>query len=120
MRLFRRPGAFVLRSLVRELRVIRDQLTIQNRALVRIADRIAPVLPETETATVRADTGLSFRDDADQYLLQEFAAKHYASTGHWPTDDEALSYLADEKTRDLHTRLVERDAEIARLAAEGR
>ena len=32
--------------------------------------------------------------------MQEFAAKTYTATGHWPSDEELLIYLADEKTRE--------------------
>src|SRR3989304_323580 len=48
-------------------------------------------------------------------LIQPYAERTVRDTGHQPTDDEILSYLADEKTRDLHTRLIERDREAERL-----
>lgn len=120
MKIGRLPSLFLLRSLIRELRGLREQQTITNTILLRLADHLAPITPVTDPDVVRVETGLSYDDPTDQAIMQDYAAKTYQSTGHWPTDDELMIYLADEKTRDLHARLVDRDAEIARLSREGR
>ncbi len=120
VKIFRLPGLFLLRTLAREAAGIRQQLAIQNQLLSRLADKFAPLDPQTDPQIVSADTGVSYVDAADQALIQAYAARIFRDTGHLITDDEALSYLADEKTRDLHTRLTERDREVERLAREGR
>jgi hypothetical protein len=120
VKIWRLPGLFLLRALVRELGQIRQLLAIQTQILGRLADRFAPITPETDPAVVKAETGVDYTDSSDQYLIQEYAARTYTATGHLPTDDEVLSYLADEKTRDLHQRLIDKDEELARLSREGR
>ncbi len=118
MSLFRRPAVLLVRVVARELTGIRQQLAIQNTLLSRLADRIAPILPEADLKTVAAQTGVDYDDAADQFLIQEFVAQHYNATGYQPTDEEILEYLADEKTRDLHTRLIERDRALKRQRRE--
>lgn len=120
MRRFRLPGLLILRSLLKELRGLQTQVAAQTAVLTRLADHVAPIAPAHDPATVRAESGVDFADDQDQFLLQEYAARIHNDTGHWPTDEQLLTYLADEKTRDLHTRLVERDRELDRLTREGR
>lgn len=114
------PGLFLLRRTVRELTGIREQLTAQTALLARLADQFAPAQPVTDREVVRAETGLSYIDPIDLTLVQAYVARTEADTGHTPTDDEILIYLADEKTTDLHRRLIERDEEQARIAAERR
>jgi hypothetical protein len=116
----RLPSLFLLRRLSRDLAGIRDQLARQTDLLQRLADHFAPADPVTDRATVSAETGVDYVDATDQLLIQQYIARTQADTGHTPTDDEILSYLADEKTHDLHTRLIERDREIERIAAERR
>lgn len=120
MKLWRLPGLFLLRSATRELTAIRQQLAIQNTLLSRLADRFAPIDPETDPVIVRTETGISHADYADQALIEAYVARTHETTGHWPTDDEILTYLADEKTVDLHRRLIARDEEIAQRTREGR
>jgi hypothetical protein len=119
-RLLRLPGLFLLRSLITELRGIRLQLTRQTDLLARLASQLAPEPPVVDRAEVARETGLDYVDPIDQAIIQQYVARTEADTGHSPTDDEILRYLSDEKTLDLHARLIERDAEIARLAAEQR
>ena len=118
MRLRWLPSLLLLRRGLRELTAIREQLTRQTDLLVRLANEFAPLPPAVDRAEVRADTGVDYVDATDQFLLQQYAERTRAATGHEPTDDELLSYLADEKTIDLHSRLVERDREAERLAVE--
>jgi hypothetical protein len=117
-RLLRLPGLWILRSLIRELRGIREQLTRQGDLLEQLAARYAPQPPVTDRETVARETGLDYVDPIDQALIQQYRERTESATGHAPTDDEILSYLADEKTKDLHERLIARDAELDRLAME--
>lgn len=119
-RLFRLPGLFLLRSLVRELAGIRAQLARQSDLLERLATRIAPQPPTAARETVAAETGLSHVDLGEQAIVLAYIERTERETGHTPTDDEVLEYLADEKTIDLHRRLIERDREAERLAEERR
>lgn len=118
MRLFRLPGLLLVRALVRELRGIREQQTLQTALLARLADHYAPQPPQTDRATVAAETGVSYMDAIDQAIILQYVERTRADTGREPTEEEILSYLSDEKTLDLHRRLIERDAEQARLAEE--
>jgi hypothetical protein len=112
------PGLFLIRRLVRELSGIREQLTRQTDILTRLANQIAPQLPAVDRAEVAAETGVSYVDAADQAIAQEYILRTERDTGHHPTDDEIMGYLADEKTIDLHERLLARDREIERLSVE--
>lgn len=112
----RLPGWFVLRSLVKELRLLREGQTEQNRLLRRLADRFAPAAPAADPAVVSRETGVTYTDPLDQALLEEYAVRIHQATGHFPTDDELLAYISDDRTRTLHQRLAERD----RLAREDR
>ena len=119
MRLRLLPGLFLLRRLIRELIGIREQMTQQTALLARLADQIAPQLPTVDRDTL-AETGLSFVDPIDQSLLLAYSARLERDTGHAPTDEELVTYLADEKTVDLHTRLIARDRELEQAATERR
>lgn len=113
------PSLLLLRRFARDLAGIRTELTRQNAALERLADRFAP-LPVAPTDQEMAETGLSYVDPVDQALILQYVARCENDTGHTPSDDEILSYLSDEKTRDLHLRMIERDQEIERLARDRR
>jgi hypothetical protein len=118
MRLRLIPGLFVIRRLVHELQGIREQITKQTDILTRLAAQVAPQLPPVDRAEVAAETGVSYVDTADQAIAQEYILRTERDTGRPPTDDEVMSYLADEKTVDLHERLIQRDREIDRLSQE--
>lgn len=115
MRLRFAAGLFVLRRLVRELSGIREQLTRQTDLLARLADQLAPPIITADPTVVQASTGVDHVDAADLALVQAYVDRTQHDTGHAPTDDEILDYLADEKTRDLHTRMIERDEALERL-----
>ena len=115
MKLARLPSLFLLRSLVRELRSLREIQTQQIGLLTRLADHFAPLTPTTDPIVVREETGLAYRDDAEQALILDYVSRTVEATGHVPTDDEILIHLSDEKTIDLHRRLADRDREIAQL-----
>jgi len=112
------PGLFLLRRVSRELTGIREQLTRQTDLLARLADTIAPLPVPVDRVIVREETGVDYVDAIDQALVIAYVERVREETGHQPTDDEILSYLADEKTIDLHERLIARDREAERLAAE--
>lgn len=120
MKLRALPSLFLLRTLTRELHRIGDQLTRQTELLARLADHVAPLTPVTDRETVAQETGVDYVDPIDQALIQDFVRRTEGDLGHHPTDDEILSYLADEKTVDLHRRLLERDRERERRERERR
>lgn len=114
--MFRRLAAgLLLRRLSRDLSALVSALNTQNVYLGRLADRFAPLDPPTDRAEVRADTGVSTFDPTEAILAQEYVERTIRDTGHVPDDEEVLIYLADEKTTDLHRRLIEREGELARL-----
>lgn len=119
MKLLRLPALLLVRRVYGELRGIRECLQRQTVLLERLVDHLAP-LPPAATDQELIDTGVSFVDPVDQLLIQQYVARCETDTGHTPTDDEILSYLSDEKTRDLHLRMIERDQEIERIARERR
>jgi|SRR5262245_6884986 len=115
--MFRRlAAALYLRRLSRDLSRLVSAVESQTVFLGRLADRYAPIDPPTERATVHAETGVSYLDPVDAELAQAYTARTYQDTGHMPDDDEILIYLADEKTTDLHKRMIERAEQLARLA----
>jgi hypothetical protein len=117
--MFKRLAAgLLLRRVVRDLTRIADALSAQNVLLARLADRFAPVDPPTIRAEVKADTGVSHLDVDEAFLAQQYIDRTLRDTGHLPDEEEILIYLADEKTLDLHTRLIAREGELARLAED--
>jgi hypothetical protein len=116
---FRRlTSAFRARRVLRDLTRLADGLDRQNVLLARLADRFAPVDPPTDRREVKVSTGVDHLDLTDAVAVEEYVARTYRDTGHYPDDEEILIHLADEKTRDLHTRLQARDQELARLAED--
>lgn len=109
------PSLLLLRRFVRELGGIREALHRQNELLERLATHFVPDLP-LPTREELADTGVSYVDPVDQLLIQQYVARCENDTGRTPTDDEIITYLADEKTIDLHKRMIDRDREIERLS----
>lgn len=109
--------ALLVRRLLRDLDRVAASLERQNALLLRLVDHLAPVDPaDSRTrAEVHADTGVSHLDATEAALAQAFILRTQRDTGHVPDDDEVLIYLADEKTHDLHQRLVQRDADLSRL-----
>jgi hypothetical protein len=105
-----------LRRVSRDLARIASTLEAQTALVARLVDRLAPVDPPTERATLNAETGVSYLDPLDAALAQTYVTRTLAETGHLPSDEEIVLYLGDEKTVDLHTRLTERAAEVERLA----
>lgn len=113
-------AAIYLRRISRDLAALGTALTRQNDLLTRLADRYAPADPPTERALVSADTGLSHLDAAEAAVALDYVSRTQRDTGHIPDDEEVLIYLADEKTTDLHKRLIEREAQLTRLAEDRR
>jgi hypothetical protein len=107
-----------LRGALRALTGIHRELQRQNLLLERLANHFVPALPTADHATVRADTGVSYLDPTETALAYDYIARTKRDTGAEPTDEDVLIYLADEKTRDMHLRLAERDQQIERLARD--
>lgn len=101
MRFFFGRGVAV-RRLVRALEGIERQLAAQTALLDRLATQFIPApLPEP-TPAEQADTGVSYLNEAERIVADTFVARTIQATGHAPTDDEILQYLADESTTALH------------------
>lgn len=106
--LLKRLGAaLLLRQGVKELTGIRLHLAEQNVLLRRLADHLAPQLPAG--AVESADTGVSYLDAIEGGQVLDYIAKTERDLGRAPTEEEILSYLADERTVDLHERLRRED-----------
>jgi hypothetical protein len=112
----RLAGLLYLRRVARSLDAITASLDRQGDLLLRLVDHLAPPPPPADRAAVREDTGVSFLDPQEAYLAATYIARTQNDTGHIPTDEEVMIYLADEKTRDLAARLTARDVELTRLA----
>lgn len=112
---------WTLRRALRVLDRIDQRLEAQHTLLVRLADHYAPqpAAPATGNA-VAADTGVSFLDPVESALAAQYTARTRHDTGHDPTEEEVLTYLADEKTVDLQRRLAARDEELATRDARAR
>jgi hypothetical protein len=117
-------GGLLLRTLVKELRGIRLQLTRQNDTLDRVIGLYAPaaLLPVVPPSPAElADTGITFLDAIEAGAVDTYIERTKADTGRAPTDEEILIWLADEKTTSLHQRLREREqlSDLARLGGKG-
>jgi len=116
--MFRRlAAALVLRRVTRDLHAMVEALHAQNGLLARLVDHVAPVAPAPERRVVYADTGVDHFDPIDGQLADAYIARTEQDTGHTPDDEEVAIHLADEKTVDLHSRLVAREADLERLRA---
>jgi len=107
-----------MRRAVRALDAIGGQLARQNDLLERVADALAPRVPVTDPRDVVTLTGVDHLDALELSLAETYAERTERETGHRPTEDEVLSYLADEKTIDLHTRLLQREREVDQILAD--
>ncbi len=107
-------SGILLRAIVRELSGIRLQLTRQGDLLERFAEHngLGPPATVRVSPADLADTGISFLDPIERGLVEDYIAKTATDTGREPTEDEILSYLADEKTTELHARLRQREAQL--------
>lgn len=105
---------FLMRALVRELAGIHQQLRRQGDLIERWMAAAGVVAPDAVKASARpedlADTGISFLDPIEQGIVQDYITRTTKDTGQPPSEDQILSYLADEKTISLQGRLREREA----------
>lgn len=105
---------FLMRALVRELAGIHLQLKRQGDLIERWMTAAGVVTPDVVRASARpedlGETGISFLDPIEQGLVQDYVARTTKDTGQPPSDEQILSYLADEKTLSLQGRLREREA----------
>lgn len=109
-------GGLLLRTIARELRALRAEQHTQTLVLQRFADTLLPPVddrvPAADGQRLAHDTGVSFLDPLELGLVEDYRAKTLKDTGREPTEDEILTWLADEKTVDLHARLVARQREL--------
>lgn len=104
----------LLRRGVQALETIAGQLQAQNALLTRLADHWAPVPPAepVDRAERTSPASVSFLDAEEQAQVLAYVARTIQDTGREPTDDEIVTFLADDKTQDLAIRLAARQAEI--------
>lgn len=113
-------SGLLLRTTLKELRGLRTALDQQNALLARLADRFAPAPPATVSQPAPLDTGVDAFDAIDGALVLDYIARCERDTGHTPDEGEILSWLADEKTIDLHARLRQREQEADARASRTR
>lgn len=113
-------AAWSLRRGLKTLASIDQRLAEQNRLLARIADRFAPVPPAVVASEIGLHTSVDHLDPIEAALVDDYRERIRRDTGATPDDDQVLTYLADEKTTDLHSRLVARDQELDRLRRDSR
>lgn len=110
---------FLVRGLIKELAGIRTGIETQNRLLAQLADRLAPSLAAVSEDDLARHSGVDHLDYEEAALVSHYIARTERDTGHTPTEDQIINYLADEKTRDLASRLADRDQELSRLSSRG-
>lgn len=103
---------FAVRRGLRTLSAIEQRLAEQNLLLARLANHFAPMPPAVTAADVVTHSQVDHLDEAEMAIVLDFVARTERDTGHTPDEDEIATYLADEKTVDLHQRLIARDREI--------
>jgi hypothetical protein len=119
--MFKQLGAALyLRRIAKDLSLLVQAMQRQDALLLRLADHFAPNIPPEDRQTVRSDTGVSHLDPLEAQIVGDYIARTERQTGHTPDDEEILIYLADEKTTDLHSRLVQRERDLERLAESRR
>jgi hypothetical protein len=111
---------WTLRRALRVLERIEGRLEAQNGLLERLAARYAPPAEAPDRDPAAPDTGVSFLDPIETILAAQYVARTRADTGHDPSDEDVLTYLADEKTTDLQRRLAAREAEVEQRRREVR
>lgn len=106
-------GGLLLRTIAKELKGIRYQLQRQADSLDRLAGHYAPPVeqPRADSAALQ-ETGVSFLDPIEMQIAQDFISRMESSGQGSPTEEEVLTYLADEKTVDLQKRLLAREREL--------
>lgn len=97
------------RRALRTLDRIALALERQSLLLARLADHYAPLPPaEPDQDDLRRRGSIDTVDDTELLLAQTYADRCRQQTGHDPTDEEILIYLAEEQTQALHARLNDR------------
>lgn len=96
------------RRVSRQLDRIARALDVQNVVLVRLADHFAPQIPEP--ADLQHQSSVDFLNHEEAGRVLSYIERTMHDTGRAPSEDEILSYLADEATLDLHERLEQKRA----------
>lgn len=99
------------RRLIKGLDRLGSALDTQNVLLARLVDRLAPAVPASEAP----EESVSYTDERDIVLSLDYIERTRAHTGHTPSDEEVIAYLADEKTQALQSRLNEREGLLDRI-----
>ena len=104
---------WTLRRLVRDLGSLRTEVARLADGVERIADRLAP-RPPPDRRPSSTDAAVSHLDVEELALAQAYIDRVEREQAYTPSEEEVLTYLADEKTVELHARLRARAAEIGR------
>ena len=97
------------RRALRSLDRIATALDRQTILLARLADHVAPLQPpEPDPDDLRRAHSVDSIDLPELLLVQAYSEKMRNQTGHEPSDEEILQFLADESTQALHSRMTER------------
>lgn len=99
----------LLRRGVQALDRLADAVDRQTLLLEKLATHLLPVIPTAASKVELSDTGVSYHDPLEAAITEEYVERVTREMGRAPTEEEILSYLADEKTVSLHARLKERE-----------
>lgn len=111
MRLPRWRSPFAARRLLRSLDRLVGAVEAQTVLLVRLADHFAPAVPIGATP----DDSVSYTDEGEMITALDYIERTRVATGHTPSDDEVIAYIAEEHTQALQSRLNERAELLARI-----
>ncbi len=89
-------NGLVLRKLLQESE--RQSLALARIAAVleKIADQVAPTVPEATAADLK-QTDISYSRDAEQVAIQSFCDKTEKVLGRPPTDEEIMEFLVERQ-----------------------
>ena len=94
------------RRTLRTLDRIATALETQTLLLSRLVDYLAPLPPPAPDPDLLLRTrSIDHVDEQELLLAQAYADRMRSQTGHEPSDEEILQFLADEQTHALHARL---------------
>ncbi len=84
-----------LRRLVKALERLADAQEVQAILLQRIADQVAPAVPQVREEDLRS-TGPSFSRDREQALLQDWVQDFQERHGRPPRDEEIEAWFDEQ------------------------
>lgn len=95
---------FLVRRLAKTLDRIDQHLVEQNTLLLRLANQFAPQPPAAEDLS--AQSSVDFLNSHEAGVVLSYIERTIREVGRQPTEEEILTYLADEATTDLVARLA--------------